>query len=129
MRRRVRTSIPAAALSRVRPPRADSGPPRSRFPSGMANRAACRLDGRSGVLTATEPAYLERLRARFAGHPNVEVTRLYLPTVDGALAARRFDTVICLNVLEHVADDRGSLAAIARLLAPGGRLVLLVPAF
>jgi SAM-dependent methyltransferase len=96
--------------------------------SGIGNLSAFLLDRRSVVLTDTEPAYLERLRARFAGHPNVEVTRLYLPTVDGALAARRFDTVICLNVLEHVADDRGSLAAIARLLAPGGRLVLLVPA-
>src|SRR5256885_12311879 len=96
--------------------------------SGIGNLRAFPLDRRSVVLPDPEPAYLERLRARFAGHPNVEVTRLYLPTVDGALAARRFDTVICLNVLEHVADDRGSLAAIARLLAPGGRLVLLVPA-
>ena len=96
--------------------------------SGIGNLSTFLLDRRRVVLTDTEPAYLERLRTRFGGHANVEVTRLYLPTVDGALAARRFDTVICLNVLEHVADDRSSLAAMARLLAPGGRLVLLVPA-
>jgi SAM-dependent methyltransferase len=40
----------------------------------------------------------------------------------------RLDTVICLNVLEHVRDDMLSLASVHRLLQPGGRLVLLVPA-
>ena len=45
-----------------------------------------------------------------------------------AVAGQQFDTVICLNVLEHVDDDRSALAAIRRLLAPAGRLVLLVPA-
>jgi SAM-dependent methyltransferase len=58
----------------------------------------------------------------------VQVRRLYLPTVDGDLAGRGFDTIVCLNVLEHVEDDLGSLRAMRTLLAPRGRLVLLVPA-
>src|SRR2546429_5902692 len=62
---------------------------------GIGNLSAFLPDRRSVVLTDTEPAYLERLRARFAGHPNVEATRLYLPTWDGALAARRSATVTC----------------------------------
>ncbi|HTD26018.1 MAG TPA: methyltransferase domain-containing protein, partial [Candidatus Elarobacter sp.] len=40
----------------------------------------------------------------------------------------RFDTVVCANVLEHVADDAASLRAMRALLAPGGRVVLIVPA-
>jgi len=96
--------------------------------SGIGNLSAFLVDRPRVVLTDTEPYYLDRLRVRFGDRPNVEVARLYLPTVDGALAAERFDTVICLNVLEHVADDRASLAGMARLLAPAGRLVLLVPA-
>jgi SAM-dependent methyltransferase len=36
---------------------------------------------------------------------------------------------VCLNVLEHIEDDRATLADMYSLLAPGGRLVLLVPAF
>ena len=80
------------------------------------------------MLTDTREEYLARLRARFAERRNVTVARLNLPDDHGALAGQRFDTIICLNVLEHVEDDRGSLVAIRAMLAPGGRLVLLVPA-
>jgi SAM-dependent methyltransferase len=68
------------------------------------------------------------LRSRFAKHPNASVARLYLPTELGALAGQHFDTIICLNVLEHVDDDISALQAIRRMLAPRGRLILLVPA-
>ena len=56
------------------------------------------------------------------------VARLYLPAELGTLAGQHFDTIICLNVLEHVDDDTASLRAIRRMLAPAGRLLLLVPA-
>ena len=78
--------------------------------SGIGNLSDFLLDRDRVVLTDTEPFYLERLREKYAGRPNVEVARLYLPTVDGALADERFDTIICLNVLEHVRDDGRSLA-------------------
>lgn len=96
--------------------------------SGIGNLSAFLLDRARLVLTDTRPEYLDRLRERFARYPNVAVARLYLPTDDSALAGERFDTVICLNVLEHVDDDLASLAAIHRLLHAGGRLILLVPA-
>lgn len=40
---------------------------------------------------------------------------------------RVFDTVVCLNVLEHIKDDKKALKNIYELLAPGGILILLVP--
>ena len=96
--------------------------------SGIGNLSQFLVDRPSVVLSDTAAEYLERLRARFADRPNVEVLRLYLPTPEGPVAHRRFDTIVCLNVLEHVADDVGSLVAMRRLLDRGGRLVLLVPA-
>ena len=39
-----------------------------------------------------------------------------------------YDTVVSVNVLEHIGDDRGELRRCFRLLKPGGRLGLLVPA-
>jgi len=41
--------------------------------------------------------------------------------------AASFDTVLSHEVLEHVQDDAMALAEIARVLRPGGRLVLFVP--
>jgi ubiquinone/menaquinone biosynthesis C-methylase UbiE len=45
--------------------------------------------------------------------------------------ARNFqaDSVVCLNVLEHIEDDRQALAGMASLLPTGGVIVLIVPAF
>lgn len=40
---------------------------------------------------------------------------------------RRFDSIVCLNVLEHIKDDVVALANMYALLKPQGRLILLVP--
>lgn len=39
-----------------------------------------------------------------------------------------FDTVVCVDVLEHIYDDAGALRAIYSLLNPGGSCCLFVPA-
>lgn len=41
---------------------------------------------------------------------------------------KKFDTIVCMNVLEHIKDDRRALDNMRRLLRKKGRLVLLVPA-
>ena len=96
--------------------------------AGIGNMSEFLVDRERVVLTDTEPYYLDRLRASYARHPHVSVAELRLPAVDGRLRAERLDTVVCLNVLEHIEDDRASLVAMRGLLAPRGRLVLLVPA-
>ena len=98
--------------------------------AGIGNMSAFLVDRtrvERVVLTDTEPDYLGRLRERFAGRLHVSVAELRLPAVSPSLAAERLDTVVCLNVLEHIEDDRASLRAMHDLLQPGGRLVLLVP--
>jgi len=96
--------------------------------AGIGNMSAFLVDRERLVLTDTEPYYLARLRERFGDRANVRVAELRLPAFDPHLVAERVDTVICLNVLEHIEDDRASLSAMRQLLGPGGRLVLLVPA-
>lgn len=46
-----------------------------------------------------------------------------------ATVAGTFDGVYSINVLEHIADDTGTLRAIADQTAPGGRLFVFVPAW
>jgi len=40
-----------------------------------------------------------------------------------------FDSIICLNVLEHIQEDQKLLKLFFSKLSPGGRLILQVPAF
>jgi SAM-dependent methyltransferase len=39
-----------------------------------------------------------------------------------------FDSVVCINVLEHIEDDLAALQSLFRVLRPGGNLLLFVPA-
>ena len=61
-------------------------------------------------------------------------TRLQRPIAFGRLPdatgfdQQRFDLIAMLDVLEHVDDDLGSLRSLAERLAPGGSLLLTVPA-
>ena len=45
-------------------------------------------------------------------------------TEDLAAAGEKFDLVLCLEVVEHVPDPRAFLATCARLLAPGGLMIV-----
>ncbi len=40
-----------------------------------------------------------------------------------------FDLITCLDVLEHVPDDRAALAELRRITTPGGWLLMTVPAY
>ncbi|MDE3069686.1 MAG: class I SAM-dependent methyltransferase [Acidobacteriota bacterium] len=40
-----------------------------------------------------------------------------------------FDLAVCLDVIEHLDDDRGALAELRRVIAPGGALLVTVPAY
>jgi SAM-dependent methyltransferase len=45
-----------------------------------------------------------------------------------SLAGQQFDTIIYIDVLEHIENDREELIAAASLLRPGGRVIVLSPA-
>lgn len=44
-------------------------------------------------------------------------------------AADSFDAVLCMDVLEHLADETTALAEMRRVLKPGGILLIMVPAY
>lgn len=82
------------------------------------------------VLTDTDPCYRDALRHRFAGHSRVLVDELTLPdeSATDRFQGYALDTVVALNVIEHIAEDVAALRCIAGMLRPGGRAVILVPA-
>ncbi|HEY0150388.1 MAG TPA: class I SAM-dependent methyltransferase [Longimicrobium sp.] len=78
-------------------------------------------------LTLVEPAEnnIGVLRERMAGDARVSVRHGYL---DANAPESGASSVVAVNVLEHVEDDDAFLRAARRVLAPGGRLLLFVPA-
>ena len=90
------------------------------------------LTGRELVVASDlDPVALEYLRSVFREDDAVRVVSYRFPLEEAERAEIRalaIDTVVCLNVLEHIEDDRGTLADLHAVLPPGGRLILIVPA-
>lgn len=81
------------------------------------------------IATDLSPEYVERVRAEFGGREGFGAFACDI--CDPAAASQVLeppDTVVCLNVLEHILDDRRALETFHEILRPGGRLVLFVPA-
>jgi 2-polyprenyl-3-methyl-5-hydroxy-6-metoxy-1,4-benzoquinol methylase len=88
------------------------------------------LRGRDRVCaTEFDSQYLQLLERRFEHDPQIRARMFDLDKpVPTDVAAQRYDTVICLNVLEHIEDDGAALRRMCEVLEDDGRLVLLVPA-
>jgi glycosyltransferase involved in cell wall biosynthesis len=96
--------------------------------SGTGNLTRRLVPRDAYVASDVNPLYLQTLRSLTADRPYLDVTLTDVtrgesfPSVPGG-----FDTVVCLNVVEHVDDDLGALRNLRRVLVPGGRAVVLVP--
>jgi len=98
---------------------------------GSTLRALARARGVE-AWTALEPD--PKLRARLEGVAReVEASRrIPVRALAGTLAdlpgAERFDTIVYVDVLEHIADDHAELGRAFERLRPGGRVIVLAPA-
>ncbi|MEK8025696.1 MAG: hypothetical protein RLY78_768 [Pseudomonadota bacterium] len=84
----------------------------------MARRGAARV---LGIDLSVKPLKVAQLHAMEAGLPNLR----YREVAVEALAAEQpgsFDTVTCMEMLEHVPDPASVIMACARLARPGGHV-------
>jgi glycosyltransferase involved in cell wall biosynthesis len=80
------------------------------------------------IATDIDREHLARLSVRLAHRPQVRVQYCNLEEPDGfANHQNDLDTAICVNVLEHVANDAAGLRHIHSVLRPGGQAIILVP--
>jgi glycosyltransferase involved in cell wall biosynthesis len=99
--------------------------------SGVGNQTRYFADRDRIVASDVEPHYLRELRRRFEENGNVRVASYRFPLSDAdraELRGERLDSIVCMNVLEHIEHDAPTLKDFASVVDPGGRLVLLVPA-
>jgi SAM-dependent methyltransferase len=98
--------------------------------AGIGNFTTLLLDRELVVATDNYPPCVEYLTLHLGDRLKAPPTLLDASSdIESQLWNFEFDTIVCLNVLEHIEDDGKALSQMRALLAPGGRLVLLVPAF
>lgn len=99
--------------------------------AGIGETARHLLDGRQRSWLCLEPD--ERLATTLRDwaasttvgpRPSVQIG-----TIADLEPKSRFDTILYIDVLEHIEDDRLEMQRAANLLVPGGSLVVLSPAF
>jgi glycosyltransferase involved in cell wall biosynthesis len=72
-------------------------------------------------------SYLDYLVTLRASRPYMRVGYTNAVDVSTFPTGQAFDTVVCLNVVEHVEDDAGALRNVWDALTEGGRAIILVP--
>jgi glycosyltransferase involved in cell wall biosynthesis len=97
---------------------------------GIGNFTELLLDRERLVCLDNDPLYVEMLNWRLGHLENVTTHKFDLADSAGyeGLQSERIDTIVCLNVLEHIAPDEQVLRAYFDLLQPGGHAIILVPA-
>jgi SAM-dependent methyltransferase len=116
-----RRRIVAALIARQVPLRADA----RILEVGAGTGSNIAMLQRFGRVDGIEPDAAARVLASRRG--GIRVTGGLLP--DGVeIEDGAYDLIVLLDVLEHIEDDVGSLQMLAGKLAPGGRMVLTVPA-
>jgi glycosyltransferase involved in cell wall biosynthesis len=96
---------------------------------GAGNLTQHLIDRRHLAAVDIDDIHVESVRSKFGHLENFRATRgdLSDPDTFGSLD-HDFDSVVCVNVLEHVARPDVAMEGFAQVLRPGGHALILVPA-
>lgn len=99
------------------------------FGAGIGNISAL-IRAHVTTLDLIEPSanLADPLKQRFGDDENIAIFEEPLETRLPEIADATYDSVVLVNVLEHIEDDAAALEGFYRILKPGGHLLLFVPA-
>ena len=97
---------------------------------GSTTKLLCPAGKRTGTWVCLEPdtEMARSLAETIQRHELPECCQVVPGTLDQVSSDAMFDTILYVDVLEHIADDRAEMARAAAHLNPGGYLVVLAPA-
>ncbi|MBK8809902.1 MAG: class I SAM-dependent methyltransferase [Acidobacteria bacterium] len=72
--------------------------------------------------------FLEQNVRQIETDAQIDLHRAIFAGVSQKIAEQKPDSILYINVLEHIEDDRGELEMIGETLVPGGRCFIFVPA-
>jgi glycosyltransferase involved in cell wall biosynthesis len=95
--------------------------------AGIGNMSIHLMPRLSYWATDVNPEYVDYLVSLRPTRPYMDVAYIDATAAGSYPAGQTFDTVVCLNVVEHIADDLCVLQNIWNVLDDGGRAIVLVP--
>jgi glycosyltransferase involved in cell wall biosynthesis/phospholipid N-methyltransferase len=95
--------------------------------AGIGNMSLHLMPRATYWATDVNPHYVDYLVSLQTTRPYMQVAHIDASAGQTYPEGQTFDTVVCLNVVEHLEDDRGALENIRRVLEDGGRAIILVP--
>jgi glycosyltransferase involved in cell wall biosynthesis len=95
--------------------------------AGTGNMSVNLMPRTSYWATDVNSHYLDYLFTLCATRPYMHVARTNAMERESYPHGQSFDTVVCLNVVEHLEDDLQALENIRDVLEEGGRAIILVP--
>lgn len=98
--------------------------------AGIGTNTALLRSRTQGQWTCLEPdgQLVAELKSVLTRNNLDQSCRVVTGTISDLPSGERFDTIIYVDVLEHIPDDRAELARAAERLRPGGKVVVLSPA-
>jgi 2-polyprenyl-3-methyl-5-hydroxy-6-metoxy-1,4-benzoquinol methylase len=102
--------------------------------SGIGNISKLFLEKYDTTLSDLRSNYVDYLHSQFDTHPRLRGIRkmdLVAPDFDRQFSDLfgKFDSIVALNVVEHINDHEQAIANCKKLLAKDGHLIILVPAY
>lgn len=97
------------------------------FGAGIGNISELLSSYTPLCLTDTDERLLAHLKEKFSHSNDISVEYLDITQPPPDHLVESFQSVIGINVLEHIEDDEKALSHLGSLLRPSGRLLLLVP--
>jgi glycosyltransferase involved in cell wall biosynthesis len=96
--------------------------------SGVGNLTRKLIPRNQYVASDINPLYLQTLEALSGERPYMQTAYCDVTEMSSFPRIQEdYDTVLCLNVIEHVDDDRRALSNIKNVLVEGGTAIILVP--
>jgi len=99
--------------------------------SGLGTIADVLLDSGSRhlVLCDNDSRYISYLRRKYANRKNIRIVNVDISSSVAPRKLPRINTVVTINTLEHIQKDSQAIVHLAKILKPGGKLIVFVPAF
>ena len=95
---------------------------------GIGNMTEQLAKGRRVLATDIQNNYLKQARQKLGKHKNIQFRQMNFEKPISITKSFKPNTIVCVNVLEHIQGDVRFLTECFRMLPPGGKLLIFVPA-